>query len=112
MNPANEVNLVGRLSSPPEQRQLPSGDVVVSFRLVVPRTRAAQRRTRQRVDTLECSVWTARLRRTALSLTAGDEVAASGELRRTFRRSASGVTSWVTVDVTDLRRLSSVVAAS
>ena len=95
MNPANEVNLVGRVSAAPQERQLPSGDAVVSFRLVVPRTRAAQRRTRQRVDTVECSVWTARLRRSALTLVAGDDVTVTGELRRTFRRGAGGVTSWV-----------------
>ena len=33
----NEVHLVGRVSSEPEERELPSGDVVVLFRLVVPR---------------------------------------------------------------------------
>jgi single-strand DNA-binding protein len=105
MNPANEVNLAGRISAPAEQRQLPSGDTVVSFRVVVPRTKAAQRRTRQRVDTVECSVWASRLRRSALALRPGDEVMVHGELRRTFRRSAQGVTSWVTVDVSDVRRM-------
>jgi single-strand DNA-binding protein len=112
MNPANEVNLAGRVSAPAEQRRLPSGDLVVSFRLVVPRTRAAQRRTRQRVDTVECSVWTSRLRRAALNLAAGDDISVSGELRRTFRRGPVGVTSWVTVDVGDLRRTPTEAAAS
>ena len=112
MNPANGVNLIGRISAIPEQRQLPSGDIVLSFRLVVPRTRAAQRRTRQSVDTIECSVWTSRLRRLAGSLAAGDEVTVAGELRRTFRRGPGGVTSWVTVDVSDVRRTPSEVAAS
>jgi single-strand DNA-binding protein len=112
MNPANEVHLAGRVSAMPQERTLPSGDKVVSFRLVVPRTRSAQRRTRQRADTVECSVWTARLRRSALALAAGDEVTVSGELRRTFRRNAGGVTSWVTVDVADVRRAPADVAAS
>jgi single-strand DNA-binding protein len=112
MNTANEVHLTGRLSASPQQRQLPSGDVVTSFRLVVPRTRAALRRTRQRVDTVECSVWTARLRRSIAALTAGDEVAVTGELRRTFRRSARGVTSWVTVDVGHVRRVTDGPVAS
>jgi single-strand DNA-binding protein len=112
MNAANEVHLTGRVSAPPQQRQLPSGDVVVSFRLVVPRTRAAQRRTRQSVDTVECSVWTARLRRAAQSLTAGAQVSVAGELRRTFRRSSTGVTSWVTVDVGEMQRMSGEAVAS
>jgi single-strand DNA-binding protein len=112
MNPANEVNLAGRVSAVPQERLLPSGDTVVSFRLVVPRTRAAQRRTRQRVDTVECSVWTSRLRRFALTLGAGDDVTVAGELRRTFRRGPGGVTSWVTVDVADLRRTPAKAAAS
>jgi single-strand DNA-binding protein len=105
MTTANEVHLTGRISATPQQRQLPSGDVVMSFRLVVPRTRAAQRRTRQRVDTVECSVWTSRLRRAVASLSAGDRVSVSGELRRTFRRQGAGVTSWVTVDVAQVQRV-------
>jgi single-strand DNA-binding protein len=112
MNPANDVHLAGRVSAVPQERQLPSGDTVVSFRLIVPRTRAAQRRTRQRVDTVECSVWTSRLRRSALALSAGDEVTVSGELRRTFRRGGGGVTSWVTVDVAEVRRAPVEAAAS
>jgi single-strand DNA-binding protein len=105
MNTANEVHLTGRISGTPEQRQLPSGDYVTSFRLVVPRSRAARRRTRQSVDTVECSVWTSRLRRTVAALDVGEEISVSGELRRTFRRSPAGVTSWVTVDVTQFQRV-------
>jgi hypothetical protein len=47
-----------------------------------------------------------------MSLTAGDEVSVSGELRRTFRRNARGVTSWVTVDVAEVRRTPREAAAS
>jgi single-strand DNA-binding protein len=112
VNTANEVHLTGRVSAPPEQRQLPSGDIVVTFRVVVPRTRAAQKRTRQRVDTVECSAWTSRLRRTVMSLTPDDEISVTGELRRTFRRSGAGVTSWVTVDVADVRRVPREAVAS
>lgn len=112
MNTANEVHLTGRVPAPAEQRQLPSGDILTTFRVVVPRSRAAQRRTRQRVDTVECSVWGARVRRTAMSLTAGDEVSVRGELRRTFRRNARGVTSWVTVDVAEVHRTPREAAAS
>jgi hypothetical protein len=39
------------------------------------------------------------MRRAAGRLEDGAMVAVSGELRRSFRRTGAGVTSWVTVDV-------------
>jgi single-strand DNA-binding protein len=101
---ANSVRLVGHVSGTPVQRQLPSGDQLVSFRVVVPRSPAARRRTRQSVDTVECSAWSARARRAAVRLEDGEAVVVSGELRRSFRRNGSGVTSWVTVDVDQIDR--------
>jgi len=101
---ANSVQLVGHVSGEPIERQLPSGDHLVSFRVVVPRSAAARRRTRQSVDTVECSAWSAKARRTATRLAVGDLVTVSGELRRTFRRGRTGVRSWVTVDVDRIER--------
>jgi single-strand DNA-binding protein len=100
----NSVRLAGHISGAPVERQLPSGDHLVSFRVVVPRSPAVRRRTRQSVDTVECSAWTARMRRMAARLEDGDAVVVSGELRRSFRRSGAGVTSWVTVDVDEIDR--------
>ena len=100
----NAVRLSGRVSAAPEARVLPSGDEVVSFRLVVPRSPAARRRSKQRVDTIECSAWTARLRRSVRRLAAGDTVTVTGELRRRFTRGASGPTSWVNVDLDTCER--------
>jgi single-strand DNA-binding protein len=100
----NAVQVVGRVSGEPVERQLPSGDHVVTFRVVVPRSPAARRRTRQSVDTLECSAWSVRLRRTAARLAGGERVAVRGELRRTFRRGGTGVQSWVTIDVDHIER--------
>ena len=100
----NAVRLSGRVSAAPEARILPSGDEVVSFRLVVPRSPAALRRSKQRVDTIECSAWTARLRRSVRRLEAGDAVTVTGELRRRFTRGASGPTSWVNVDLETCER--------
>lgn len=100
----NSVRLVGQVSGEPVDRLLPSGDHVVSFRVVVPRSAAARRRTRQSVDTVECSAWSAKVRRAAVRLGVGDQVTVSGELRRTFRRNGAGVTSWVTVDVDTIER--------
>ncbi len=83
---------------------LPSGDEVVSFRLVVPRSPTALRRSKQLVDTIECSAWTARLRRSVRRLEAGDLVTVTGELRRQFSRGARGPMSWVNVDLETCER--------
>ncbi|MFL6090501.1 MAG: single-stranded DNA-binding protein [Aeromicrobium sp.] len=102
---ANSVRIAGRVSGTPLERQLPSGDRVVSFRVVVPRRAAVRRRTRRSVDTVECSAWSVRMRRAALRLGDGADVAVTGELRRSFRRTGAGVTSWVTVDVDQIDRV-------
>jgi single-strand DNA-binding protein len=102
----NLVRLRGRVSADPLARILPSGDEVVSFRLVGPRSATARRRSKQRVDTIECSAWTARMRKKARSLEAGDEVVVSGELRRRFTRGATGPMSWVSVDLEACERWS------
>ena len=83
---------------------LPSGDEVVSFRLIVPRSPAARRRSKQRVDTIECSAWTARLRRSVSRLEAGEAVTVTGELRRRFTRGGGGPMSWVNVDLDTCER--------
>lgn len=95
----NTVTLVGRLSVAPSALTLPSGDELVSFRLVVPRSAAARRRSKQTVDTFECSVWPAKLRRRVLKLEPGSTVRVSGELRRRFSRSGGAPASWVCIDV-------------
>ncbi len=100
----NAVRLSGRVSAAPEARMLPSGDEVVSFRLVVPRSPTALRRSKQLVDTIECSAWTARLRRSVRRLEAGDRVTVTGELRRRFSRGAGGPMSWVNVDLETCER--------
>ena len=61
----NEVRLVGRISQDPEQRVLPSGDSVWTFRVVVPRDRTGTK-SRQSVDVIECAAWSARARRSVV----------------------------------------------
>jgi single-strand DNA-binding protein len=101
----NEVLLVGRLSGPPEERALPSGDVVVSFRVVVdrPPRRSAPRATT--VDALECAVWTAALRRAALSWQAGDVLELEGAIHRRFWRVLTGTSSRYEIEVSRARRV-------
>lgn len=99
----NRVELVGRVAAAVTQTELPSGDVVVSVRLVVERGAAARRPPH--VDTINCSAWTARLRRTLLSWQAGDVVAVDGALRRRFWRSPVGAQSRYEVELTSAKRL-------
>lgn len=115
---------MGRVAAADEQRELPSGDQVCTFRLVVDRPPPALRssrsaaglpasaspegRTRARtvpVDTLDCAGWTAGVRRTARGLAAGDVVQVSGALRRRFWRAGPATASRCEVEVTSLRRL-------
>ena len=51
----NEVQLTGRLPTSPQARELPSGDTIWSFRLVVRRPEDPGRRAS--VDTVECAAY-------------------------------------------------------
>lgn len=94
---ANVVRLVGRVSQQPEERVLASGDVVWTFRMVVPR--ASGHRSRQSVDTIDCAAWSTRARRSVAAWSADDVVEVSGSLRRRFFRSAGAVASRVEVEM-------------
>lgn len=94
----NEVRLRGRVSQDPEERVLPSGDSVWTFRVVVPRQRGSGR-SRQTVDAIECAAWSSRARRSVSSWSADDLVEVSGELHRRFFRSGGAVASRVEVEM-------------
>jgi single-strand DNA-binding protein len=96
---ANEVHLRGRWVGTRE-RELPSGDVVVVARVVVPRPGGG-------VDTLACAVWTPALRRRVMRLADGCLVDVTGSLRRRFWRTPVGASSRYEVEVSRLRRLGS-----
>jgi single-strand DNA-binding protein len=98
----NEVRLVGRLSAAPQERLLPSGDTVWTFRLVVPRPedRAGSRRA---VDALECAVWAGRVRRSVSAWAVDDVVEVTGSVRRRFFRAGGAPASRVEVEVSSGR---------
>ncbi|PWJ25388.1 single-strand DNA-binding protein [Branchiibius hedensis] len=101
--PVNTVTLCGRVSADPTVRELPSGDEIVTFRLVVARPEDRRARvTGQRVDTFDLVCWATRLRRQGARLADGDEIAVSGSLRRRFWRAGAAVQSRVEVEVTAL----------
>jgi single-strand DNA-binding protein len=103
----NEVLLVGRLSVPPEERELPSGDLIVTFRLVVdrPAPRRDEPASRATVDALDCVVRGRGLRRTTLGWDPGDVVEVQGALRRRFWRAPNGASSRHEVEVLRARRV-------
>lgn len=100
----NEVTLVGRLSVDPAERTLPSGDVVVSWRMVVQRP-PDPGRTAAAVDSIDCIARTTALGRRALTWLPGDTMEMTGALRRRFWRGVDGVRSRYEVEVATARRL-------
>jgi single-strand DNA-binding protein len=98
----NHVQLVGRLAADAVQRELPSGDRLATFRLVIDRPDDV---AGPRVDTIDCAVWRADLRRRVGTWGAGDVLRVEGELRRRFWRAGAGVASRYEVEVGTARRL-------
>ena len=94
----NEVRLIGRLTAEPEEKEMPSGDLLVSFRVVV--GRRADPSSKVTVDALECVAWSTRAQRSVRSWRVGDVVEVNGALRRRFFRTAGGPASRVEVEVT------------
>lgn len=104
----NDVHLVGRVSGPAQHRMMPSGDELVSFRLVVDREQPRQvvpDRRRPTVDVIDVACWTARTRRTALNLQDGDAVKVHGALRRRFWRAGGAAISRYEVESAALSKV-------
>ncbi|WP_295692407.1 single-stranded DNA-binding protein [Lapillicoccus sp.] len=122
----NEVLLVGRVSGVPEAREMPSGDEVVQFRVVIrrpPAKKPARRAaigpsgegggsgsagtssvTRTQVDTIDVACWSASSRRAARRFTDGDVVEVQGALRRRFYRAGPATVSRYEVEAATVRR--------
>lgn len=104
--PRNMVHLVGRVASAPTERELPSGDRITTFRIVVARERTPMTAgSRQVSDWVDCAVWSGRLRRTVRAWLVDDTVAVEGALRRRFFRGTTGAASRVEIEVLSGRRL-------
>jgi single-strand DNA-binding protein len=102
----NEVLLTGRLAAPAEERELPSGDVLVAFRVVVGRPAAKKRRERApTIDAIDCVAWDHSPRRAVLGWEPGDVVEVTGALRRRFWRAGAAAASRTEVEVAKVRRV-------
>ena len=101
----NEVTLVGRVSAVPERRDLPSGDQLLTFRVVVDRP-PHKGVSKRAVDVIDVACWTKRTQRTAAGLLPGDGVRVEGALRRRFFAAGAGRTSRYEVEAGRLARIS------
>jgi single-strand DNA-binding protein len=95
----NDCLLRGRVSGSPTDRELPSGEHVVEFRLIVTRIE------REGVDTLDIAAWSARSRRTALSLKPGEWVEVTGSVRRRFWQGPAGLASRWQIEAESITRI-------
>jgi single-strand DNA-binding protein len=130
----NDVVLVGRVSAEPSPRVLPSGDELLSWRLVVGRvtvgrvtvgratgspatgSRAAGSKpattNAPTIDTIDCIAYKAAVRRLAARCVGGEILEVHGALRRRFWRGANGLASRYEVEVFAAKRLSPVTRRS
>ena len=98
----NEVLLVGRLSGAVDIRELPSGDQVAVWRLVV--ARPERQEGRAGVDTIDCESYRRAIIRAAQRWPDGVMLEVSGALRRRFWQSPAGARSRYAVDIASARR--------
>ncbi|MEI6041363.1 MAG: single-stranded DNA-binding protein [Actinomycetes bacterium] len=110
--PVNEVYLVGRVTSLAIEKELPSGDKVVEFRVVIGRakstssTRSPKSRTgKKEVDSLDIAAWSTKTRKAALSLKVDTWVEIHGAVRRRFWQAPSGLASRWQVEASTVARL-------
>ena len=101
----NTVELRGRVTSAPIERELPSGAVIVTFRVSVPRAKTPMTSgSSQSSDWVDCVAWSARSRRSVAAWEVGDQVEVSGALRRRFYRAGEGAGTRLEVEVLGARR--------
>ena len=96
----NSVLLVGRVTGTGEEVELPSGDLLTKFRVVVPREKPE---TKVVVDTIDCVAFKPAIQKKIMKLELEDVVEIEGSLRRRFWQGATGVASKVEVEVSSLK---------
>ena len=94
----NEVHVVGRVTAAPAEKELPSGDRLVTWRIGVARPEVPGPR-RARVDSLTLVSFDPHMCDRVHGWRVGDVVRVTGELRRRFWRGWNGVRSVLEVEV-------------
>jgi len=101
----NHVLLRGRVTKVPADRKLPSGTTITTFRVSVPRARTVMTAgSRQAADWVDCTAWTAVLRRRVAGWQVGDPVEVTGSLRRRFYPAGTAAGTRLEVEVLAARR--------
>jgi single-strand DNA-binding protein len=95
----NDLLLRGRVSQEAIEKELPSGDKVVEFRLIVSREKQSG------VDTLDIGAWSAKARRVALTLIADEWIEVSGSIHRRFWSAPTGLASRWQVEAVEISRI-------
>ena len=95
----NNVLLRGRISTLAIEKELPSGDKVCEFRIVIART------NEEGFDAIDISAWSSKLRRTALALKSDQWVEVTGSIKRRFWRGSTGLASRWQIDANEITRL-------
>ena len=100
----SEVTVVGRLGARIDERELPSGDAVTVFTVVVDRP-PRERSGGTTVDAIACQTFRPAVARRLEAMTAGDWVRVEGVLRRRFWRAGAALGSAMDVDVRRVQRV-------
>jgi single-strand DNA-binding protein len=101
----NAVQLRGRVSSAPVERELPSGAVITTFRVTVPRARTPMTAgSSQLSDWVDCVAWSGRSRRSVAAWAVDDQVEVGGALRRRFFRAGDSSSTRLELEVLSARR--------
>jgi len=95
----NDVLLRGRVSREAIEKELPSGDKVVEFRLIITREKLSG------VVTLDIGAWNAKARRSALTLKADEWIEISGSIHRRFWSAPTGLASRWQVEAAEISRI-------
>ena len=95
----NDLLLRGRVSAQATTKEMPSGDKVVEFRLII------TRELREGVDTLDIGAWTSKSRKSALTLKGGEWVEISGSIHRRFWQAPTGLASRWQVEAAEISRI-------
>ena len=100
----NEVNLIGRLGNSIEARQLPSGDVITVFSVIIDRP-VREQWGRTKVDTIACQAMRSPIIARLALLDPGQWIEVQGVLRRRFWRAGTGLASYMEVEARRLVRV-------
>jgi single-stranded DNA-binding protein len=95
----NDCLFRGRVSAPATEKELPSGELVVEFRLIIGRDK------REGVDTLDIAAWSAKNRKVALSFDGGEWIEVAGAVRRRFWQGPQGLASRWQVEAESITKI-------